>query len=157
MRPNPIFSIAILGSMAVSVPLAALAEGSAPLIGGQTPSAQGAQVYFVNLADGDTVTSPVTVVFGLQAMGVAPAGVERDHTGHHHLLIDRPPLGSVDADEAAFGLPSDAHHRHFGGGQTQVTLDLSPGPHTLQLVLGDAGHVPHNPPVMSDQITITVE
>ncbi|MCC0080918.1 MAG: DUF4399 domain-containing protein [Rhodobacter sp.] len=153
MRLHTIFSIAVL----CTVPMAALADGNTHMTGGHTPSAEAARVYIANLADGDTVTSPVTVVFGLQGMGVAPAGVERDHTGHHHLLIDRPPFGSVDGDDASMGLPSDEHHRHFGGGQTQVTLDLSPGPHTLQLVLGDAGHVPHNPPVMSEQITINVE
>ena len=126
--------------------------------GGETPSNPDAKVYFVNLADGDTVSSPVTVVFGLSGMGVAPAGTEKDMTGHHHLLIDRPPLGQGEdgADELVYGIMSDDNHRHFGGGQTEVTLDLAPGPHTLQLVLGDAGHVPHSTPVMSEVITITV-
>ncbi len=127
--------------------------------GGPTPASPDAKVYFVNLADGDTVTAPVTIVFGLRGMGVAPAGTETENTGHHHLLIDRPPLGEGEdgADELANGLPSDDNHRHFGGGQTEVTLDLAPGQHTLQLVLGDAGHVPHSTPVVSDVITITVE
>ena len=127
--------------------------------GGETPSSPDARVYFVNLSDGDTVQSPVTVVFGLSGMGVAPAGTEAKNTGHHHLLINRPPLGEGEdgADELSFGLPSDDNHLHFGGGQTEVTLDLPAGQHTLQLVLGDAGHVPHNPPVVSDVITITVE
>lgn len=126
--------------------------------GGETPSNPDAKVYFVNLADGDTVSSPVTVVFGLSGMGVAPAGTEKEMTGHHHLLIDRPPLGQGEdgADELVYGIMSDDKHRHFGGGQTEVTLDLAPGPHTLQLVLGDAGHVPHSTPVMSEVITITV-
>ncbi|WP_170479504.1 DUF4399 domain-containing protein [Ruegeria arenilitoris] len=133
-----------------------------PLIGwagGETPSNPDAKVYFVNLSDGDTVQSPVTVVFGLSGMGVAPAGTEAENTGHHHLLVDRPPLGQGEdgADELAYGLPSDDNHMHFGGGQTQVTLDLPSGVHTLQLVLGDAGHVPHSPPVVSDVITINVE
>lgn len=130
-----------------------------PALAGDTPSNPEARVYFVNLADGDTVTAPVTVVFGLSGMGVAPAGTDKDMTGHHHLLIDRPPLGQGPdgADELAYGLPSDDNHRHFGGGQTQVTLDLAPGTHTLQLVLGDAGHVPHSPPVLSPVITITVK
>lgn len=133
-----------------------------PLIaeqGGETPAPEGAAVYFANIADGDTVTSPVTVVFGLSGMGVAPAGVEKDGTGHHHLLIDRPPLGMGEdgKEEAMMGLPSDEHHKHFGGGQTQVTLELAPGKHTLQLVMGDAGHVPHSAPVTSDVITIVVE
>lgn len=131
---------------------------TAALAGG-APAPDGAAVYFVNLADGDTVSSPVTVIFGLSGMGVAPAGTETDNTGHHHLLIDRPPLGEGETgpDEQEYGLPADDHHKHFGGGQTETTLDLAPGPHTLQLVLGDAGHVPHTPPVTSDVITITVE
>ncbi len=129
------------------------------LAGGPTASNPDAQLYFVNLEDGDTVASPVTVVFGLSGMGVAPAGTEKEMTGHHHLLIDRPPLGQGEdgADELANGLPSDDHHRHFGGGQTEVTLELEPGQHTLQLVLGDASHVPHATPVVSEVITITVE
>ncbi|KIC38787.1 rod shape-determining protein RodA [Ruegeria sp. ANG-R] len=127
--------------------------------GGETPSNPDAKVYFVNLSDGDTVQSPVTIVFGLSGMGVAPAGTEKENTGHHHLLVDRPPLGQGEdgADELAYGLPADDNHIHFGGGQTEVTLDMAPGEHTLQLVLGDAGHVPHSTPVVSEVITITVE
>ncbi|WP_170457280.1 DUF4399 domain-containing protein [Ruegeria arenilitoris] len=127
--------------------------------GGETPSNPDAEVYFVNLSDGDTVTSPVTVVFGLRGMGVAPAGTEKENTGHHHLLVDRPPLGQGEdgADELAYGLPADDNHLHFGGGQTEVTLELAPGTHTLQLVLGDAGHVPHATPIVSEVITISVE
>ncbi|WP_377192247.1 DUF4399 domain-containing protein [Ruegeria meonggei] len=129
------------------------------LAGGETPSNPDAKVYFVNLADGDTVQSPVTVVFGLSGMGVAPAGTEKENTGHHHLLIDRPPIGQGEdgADELAYGLPADDSHMHFGGGQTEVTLELPSGEHTLQLVLGDAGHVPHATPIVSEVITITVE
>ena len=135
------------------------ALGSPLLAGGETPANPDAKVYFVNLADGDTVSSPVTVVFGLSGMGVAPAGTEKDMTGHHHLLINRPPLGEGEdgADELAYGLPADENHVHFGGGQTETTIDLPPGQHTLQLVLGDAGHVPHSTPVLSDVITITVK
>jgi len=121
-----------------------------------TPAPEGATVYFVNLESGATVQSPVTVVFGLAGMGVAPAGTERENTGHHHLFVNRAPLGDVE-DELEFSIPADDNHLHFGGGQTQVTLDLPPGEHTLQLVLGDQNHVPHTPPVASDQITITVE
>ncbi|EFO30320.1 rod shape-determining protein RodA [Roseibium sp. TrichSKD4] len=125
----------------------------------ETPSADGAKVYFVNLQDGAEVHSPFKVVFGLSGMGVAPSGVEKAKTGHHHLLIDRPALGegSDGADELMYGLPADEQHLHFGGGQTETTLELEPGSHTLQLVLGDMGHVPHNPPVMSEVITITVK
>ncbi len=124
-----------------------------------TMSPDGAQVYFVNLEDGATVSSPVTVIFGLAGMGVAPAGTEKENTGHHHILVNRPPLGEGEdgAEEFMYSLPADDNHVHFGGGQTQTTLDLAPGTHTLQLVLGDMNHVPHNPAVTSDVITITVE
>jgi hypothetical protein len=130
-----------------------------PAYAQDTPSNPDAKVYFANLQDGATVASPVTIVFGLSGMGVAPAGTEKDNTGHHHLLIDRPPLGLGEdgADELTNGIPSDEHHMHFGGGQTEVTLELAPGSHSLQLVLGDLGHVAHKTPVMSEVITITVE
>ena len=143
---------------AAAIAAAALSP-SAGITGVTTPSPDGASVYFVSPKDGDIVSSPVTVVFGLRGMGVAPAGTEKENTGHHHLLIDRPPLGEGEdgADELAYGLPSDENHLHFGGGQTETTLELAPGEHTLQLVLGDAGHVPHARPIMSDVITIRVE
>lgn len=123
------------------------------------PSEPGARVYFVNLADGETVTSPFRVVFGLSGMGVAPSGVEREGTGHHHLLIDRPAMGQGEEgpDELLYGILDDENHRHFGGGQTETVLELAPGTHTLQLVLGDWSHVPHSPPVMSEVITVTVK
>lgn len=126
---------------------------------GDTPSADGAMVYFINLSDGDSVEAPFVVNFGLSGMGVAPAGTEKENTGHHHIFINRPPLGegAEDADLMENGVPTDDNHKHFGGGQTEVTLDLSAGTHTLQLVLGDEFHVPHNPPVVSDVITITVK
>lgn len=126
---------------------------------GDTPSPDGAQVYFINLQDGDSVEAPFVVQFGLSGMGVAPAGTEKENTGHHHILINRPPLGegAEDAELMENGVPTDDNHRHFGGGQTEVTLDLPAGQHTLQLVLGDEFHVPHNPPVASDVITITVK
>ena len=125
---------------------------------GETPAPEGASVYFINLEDGAVVSSPVLVQFGLRGMGVAPAGVESENTGHHHLLLNRAPLGQGEdgADELEYGLPSDENHLHFGKGQTETTLDLPAGDHTLQLVLGDHGHVPHATPVMSDVITITV-
>ncbi len=130
-----------------------------PALAQNTPAPADARVYFVNLADGDSVTSPVTVIFGLSGMGVAPAGTEKENTGHHHLLLDRPPLGegADGAEELTFGLPADENHIHFGGGQTQVTLDLPSGEHTMQLVMGDLNHVPHVPPVTSEVITISVE
>ena len=130
----------------------------APVVAGETAAPEGASVYFVNLKDGDTATSPVKIVFGLSGMGVAPAGVEKQHTGHHHLLIDRPPLGEGPdgEDELLYSLPADENHMHFGGGQTEVVIELAPGAHTLQLVMGDMNHIPHDPPVVSEVITIRV-
>ncbi len=117
---------------------------------GPTPSKDGASVRIISPADGEDLDSPVTVVFGLAGMGVAPAGVEKADTGHHHLIIDAPlpPMGQA--------IPSNDHYRHFGGGQTQVTLDLEPGEHTLQLLLADYKHMPHEPPVYSEVIRIHV-
>lgn len=117
----------------------------------RTPSPEGAKVYVISPKDGATVTSPFTVRFGLKGMGVAPAGTEVANTGHHHLLIDVKELPDFNRP-----IPSDEHHRHFGGGQTEVDLDLPAGQHTLQLILGDRFHVPHDPPVVSKRITITV-
>jgi hypothetical protein len=132
---------------------------AAPGFAQETPSPEGAAVYFIGLEDGAVVTSPVTVRFGLTGMGVAPAETVLENTGHHHLLVDRAPFGEGEfgAEELTLAIPNDDNHRHFGKGQTEVVLELPPGEHTLQLVLGDAGHVPHVPPVMSAPITITVE
>ncbi|WP_299673443.1 DUF4399 domain-containing protein [uncultured Roseobacter sp.] len=138
---------------------AGILAASAAIAGGETPSNPDAELYFVNLEDGATVSSPVQVIFGLRGMGVAPAGAEVENTGHHHLFINRPPLGEGEfgAEELELGIPADENHVHFGGGQTETTIELPPGEHTLQLVLGDAGHVPHSTPIVSDVITITVE
>ena len=119
----------------------------------QTPSPAGAKVYIINLKDGDTVASPFKVQFGLTGMGVAPAGVEKPNTGHHHLIIDT----TLSGDELKAPIPSDAKHVHFGGGQTEAMVTLPPGKHTLQLVLADWSHIPHVPPVMSEPITVTVK
>lgn len=135
----------------------ALALAASLAFAGETPAPEGAAVYFVNLEDGATVSSPLKVVFGLSGMGIAPAGVEAENTGHHHLLIDRPPLGEGDDGEVDNPIPSDENHVHFGKGQTETEIELAPGQHTLQLVLGDANHVPHADPVTSEVITITVE
>ena len=115
-----------------------------------TPPA-GAEVYIIEPADGATVPKEFTVKFGLRGMGVAPAGINVDKTGHHHLLVDVDAMPWIDN-----GIPNDERHRHFGGGQTETTLTLPPGKHTLQLILGDHAHVPHRPPVTSKKITITV-
>lgn len=109
------------------------------------------RAYIVSPTDGETVTSPVTVVFGLENFGVAPAGMQHEKTGHHHLIIDAP-LPALDQP-----IPASDNYVHFGGGQTQATIELLPGEHTLQLLLGDYSHVPHAEPVYSDVVTITVE
>ena len=118
--------------------------------GGPTPSPPGAKVEFVDLKDGAVIGPKTTIHFGLHGMGVAPAGTKKPNTGHHHLLIDTdlPPLDQP--------IPNDENHLHFGGGQTETELSLPPGPHTLQLLLGDADHIPHTPPVYSDKIHVTV-
>lgn len=121
------------------------------LMAGETPAPEGAKAYIISPADGATVSSPVTVQFGLSGIGVAPAGIEKEKTGHHHLLIDVKELPDMNSP-----IPADEHHRHFGGGQTEVSIDLPPGQHTLQLLLGDHHHIPHNPPVLSEPVTITV-
>ncbi|MEM7304162.1 MAG: DUF4399 domain-containing protein [Pseudomonadota bacterium] len=118
----------------------------------RSASPEGAKVYFIQPQDGEVITGPnVKVVFGLSGMGIAPAGIEKSNTGHHHLLID------VDNLPMGMPIPSDARHLHFGGGQTEAVIELAPGEHQLQLVLADHLHIPHDPPVVSDVIKITVE
>jgi len=125
----------ILAGLAVLASSAAVAEPNA---------------YIVSPADGATVSSPVTVVFGLEGFGVAPAGTAMENTGHHHLIVNAP------LPDLTQAIPASDSYRHFGGGQTQTTLDLPPGEHTLQLLLGDYAHVPHADPVYSEVVTITV-
>ncbi len=133
---------------------AALATAAAGAAWAQkTPAPDGAKVYFINLKDGDTVTGPVFVQFGLSGMGVAPAGTEVENTGHHHLLINVD-FDTVDLDAP---LPADDNHRHFGGGQTEATIELAPGTYKLQLLVGDLNHIPHDPPIASETITVTVK
>ena len=114
------------------------------------PSAEGASVYIISPVHGEVVGTRFKVTFGLSGMGVAPAGVDKEKTGHHHLLID------TDLPDLDRPIPADDQHRHFGGGQTEVMVELAPGKHTLQLLLADFAHRPHSPPVMSEQITIIV-
>ncbi|MCB1123656.1 MAG: DUF4399 domain-containing protein [Verrucomicrobiae bacterium] len=118
----------------------------------RTPSPAGAKVYIISPKDGKTVKKTFTVQFGLKGMGIAPAGVDMPDTGHHHLLID-----VDDMPDFSVPLPASEHIVHFGKGQTETQLTLPPGKHTLQLVLGDKIHLPHNPPVVSEKITITVK
>lgn len=115
-------------------------------------AAESASAYIVSPIDGSVVSNPVTVVFGLRGpYGVAPAGVVKECTGHHHLLID------TILPDMALPIPKDENHRHFGGGQTEVVLELPPGEHRLQLLLGDFAHIAHKPPIISEPITIIVE
>ena len=129
--------IAVAGYVAAQIP--------------KTKAPDNAMAYIQTPKDGDTVTSPFTVRFGLKGMGVAPAGATNPNTGHHHLLID------VEKPNLDAALPVTDNIKHFGGGQTETELTLPPGKHTLQLVLGDALHIPHEKPVMSQKITITVK
>jgi len=131
--------------------IAALASTTA-IAQERSPAPASAEVYIVSPADGATVSGPVAVRFGLKGMGIAPAGIKFDNSGHHHLLID------TDAPaDATQPLPTVENKVvHFGKGQTETTITLTPGKHTLQLVLGDYLHIPHNPPVVSKKVTITV-
>jgi hypothetical protein len=126
------------------------ALAQSPTKGGPTPSPPGARAFFVDLKDGAVIGTKTTLHFGLHGMGVAPAGTKKANSGHHHLLIDTdlPPLDQP--------IPNDENHLHFGGGQTEAEVSLPPGPHTLQLLLGDADHIPHTPPIYSDKIHVTV-
>lgn len=137
----------ILAGLAASIMFPGVA------VAGSVPSPAGAEAYIVSPRDGDTVKGPVKIVFGLRGMGIAPALVEWPNTGHHHVVVD---TGVPDGSKP---IPKNdgKHHFHFGGGQSEGTIDLAPGKHTLRLVLADHQHYSHNPPVVSQPITITVE
>jgi hypothetical protein len=111
---------------------------------------ENASVYIISPQNGATVAETFTIEFGLQGMGVSPAGIEKKNTGHHHLLVDGKKL-------PAFDKPMGGEVKHFGGGQTQTEVTLPRGEHTLQLILGDHKHMPHSPAVVSKKITITVK
>jgi hypothetical protein len=130
---------------ALSFPIVASADSE------RTPAPAGAKVFIIAPADGATVSSPVTVKFGAENVEIAPAGTDKPNTGHHHLLID---TAVTDFNSA---IPKDDHHVHYGKGQTEATIALTPGKHTLQLLLGDKNHIPHDPPVESKVVTVTVE
>jgi len=140
------FRKAVMGSMVVLAMLL-----TAPVFAAPTPASHEASVYVISPSHGEVVTNPVTVRFGLKNMGVAPAGVKRGDTGHHHLLIDV--AGEPNLHDA---VPKDEKHRHFGYGQTETMLTLTPGKHTLQLLLADEKHIPHKPAVVSRKIVIYV-
>lgn len=148
-----IFALSTLAVIGLTGLVLAQAPAPAPATQiAKSKAAEGTKVYIVSPKDGATVTSPVTVQFGLKGMGVAPAGVSQANTGHHHLLIDVDQMPDMNGP-----LPNNEHIKHFGGGQTETDLTLTPGKHTLQLVLGDYLHTPHDKPVMSEKITITVK
>ena len=113
-------------------------------------SAATPSVYIESPENGALVQSPVEIVFALDGMELAPAGTYATDTGHHHLIIDNelPDLGMP--------IPSDNNHLHFGKAQDRVLLDLEPGLHTLQLLLGDGSHIPHQPPLISEKIEIRI-
>jgi hypothetical protein len=140
---------------AVSAPAAedpaAASVEAAPAALPRTPSPEDAGVYFVSPADGDTVSNPVRIEFGITGMSVVPAGDMTEHSGHHHLIVD------AELPDPGMPIPADDNHIHFGDGSSSTELTLEPGQHTLQLILGDHLHIPHDPPVTSDPITITVE
>jgi hypothetical protein len=152
MRTPTVAALALGFSLTATIAAVPIAcAQSAAVSVARTPSPLGAEVYIISPKDGAKVHSPVTVVFGLKGMGVAPAGVKFDNTGHHHLLVDTDPPSDLSAP-----LPVTDKILHFGKGQTEASVPLSPGKHTLQLLLGDQNHVPHNPPVISKKITLTV-
>lgn len=136
-------AIALIAALSVSAALAQLPRSASPA---------GAAVYFISPKDGDTIAGDVLVRFGLKGMGVAPAGVDVANTGHHHLLINVEALPALDQP-----IPADDAHRHFGAGQTETTLKLAPGRYTLQMLLGDKYHQPHQPPLLSEKISVTVK
>jgi hypothetical protein len=126
----------------------AAAEPAAPA---RTASADGANVFFITPADGATVANPISIEFGIAGMDIVKAGNDQPNSGHHHLLID------ADLPDLGLPIPADEHHIHFGDGSTSTQISLPPGEHKLQMLLGDHLHIPHNPPLTSAEITITVE
>jgi hypothetical protein len=137
---------------AVAAALVLAASVAAAQAQERTPSPRGAKVFIISPKNGEKVSSPVTVKFGIKGMTLAPAGTKDANTGHHHLLIDTDP--PADLSQPIPTVPDKVVH--FGKAQTETTLTLPPGKHTLQLLLGDGNHIPHNPPVLSKKITITV-
>lgn len=148
-------AIALTCCLMVGLMLASQSFSSAALADGQperSVAPDNAKAYLIAPKDGATVSSPLTVKFGLSGMGIAPAGVDLKNTGHHHLLIDL-----EDQPDVTQPLPATDNIKHFGAGQTETELTLPSGEHTLQLLLGNYAHVPHDQPVISDAVTITVE
>ena len=172
MHKNPMLALALVGAAAFAgcskqeaaapAPAAPAAEAAAPAAAPAAeaaapadltskPAPEGAKVFFAELKDGAEVTSPVLVKFGATGIDIAPAGEDKPNSGHHHLIID------AELPPANAPVPADEHHLHFGKGQTEASVELAPGKHTLQLSFADYRHVPFNPPLASDKITITVK
>jgi Domain of unknown function (DUF4399) len=141
---------ALLLAPIVLAPVAQADETKAAELISKAPDT--ARVYIISPKDGDTVGKTFIVKFGLSGMGVAPAGVNKEGTGHHHLLIDMDTLPDMTKS-----MPASDQLVHFGGGQTEAEVTLPPGKHTLQLLLGNYLHIPHDKPVLSEKITINVE
>jgi len=148
-------SLAACGEKAAEQPMDKGSADAAPTAEAvaldRTPSPASARVFFITPADGDVVSNPIAIEFGIEGMTVTKAGDDQPHSGHHHLLIDTglPELGSP--------IPANANYVHFGDGSTATEISLEPGTHTLRMLLGDYRHIPHDPPIASDSITITVE
>lgn len=138
--------IALRGLLALGIGIGVAFAADLP----RSPAPKDVELYIISPKDGETVTSPVTVRFGLRGMGVAPAGVSMENTGHHHLLIDTAPPA------LNLPVPADDNHVHFGKGQTEAVVKLAPGRHKLQLLLADHLHIPHDPPVISKPVTVIV-
>ncbi|MHC8384845.1 DUF4399 domain-containing protein [Pseudomonas sp. LB3P14] len=132
--------------------LAGLLLGASMLANAATPAPKGAEVSIVSPADGATVPQTVIVKFAVENIALAPAGDVTKNTGHHHLLIDVDKLPA-----AGSPIPQDANHMHFGKAQTQAEVKLTPGKHTLQLELGDSTHMPFDPPIVSEKITVNIK
>lgn len=132
-------------------PATTAAEHTSPPALERTPAADGARVFFITPPDGAVVSSPVRLEFGLEGMAVVRSGDMTSDSGHHHVLID------TALPDLSLPIPADANHVHFGDASTSTELALDPGEHTLQLLLGDHLHIPHDPPVASERISIVVE
>ncbi len=126
-------------------------QPAAAVMVARTPSPAGAKVFIITPADGAVMSSPVLVEFGVEGMAIVPAGTVHPAAGHHHLLVD------TDIPALDQPIPKDANHIHFGDGSASVELNLQPGVHTLQLLLADYAHIPHDPPVISEKISITIQ
>ncbi|MBY5458535.1 SUMF1/EgtB/PvdO family nonheme iron enzyme [Rhizobium leguminosarum] len=158
MRNSVLYGVVVGGLLVITSALAYAQDDPQEntqddIVGGPSDASPKAKVHFINLKNGQKIPNGTIIYFGLSGMGVAPAGMEKENTGHHHLLIDD---AAKDLSGMNREIPNDENHLHFGGGQTEYKVDLKPGPHTLRLVVGDAKHIPHSHPVLSDAIRIVV-